>query len=440
MKDHAMDAPKICIIGAGPCGLTAAKNMLQQGLTRITVFEKNNQPGGNWIYDEANSHAGIYETTHTISSKYLSEFEDFIMPPGYPEYPSHSRILRYFKLYAEHFGITPYIRFNTCVQQVTRTASGQWQVDYQDESGEQQAVFDYLLVANGHHWDPVMPEYPGEFHGEVLHSHLYKKANPFKNKRVLVVGGGNSACDVAVEVARVSEKSCISMRRGQHIIPKFIFGKPSDIALATLRWMPFACKQLIAGTVIRFLQGKYSKYHLKKPQCKLLEAHPTINSELLYFIRHGKIFPRPGIERMEGDTVQFTDGRREEFDVIIFATGYKTSLPFFSKDFIDYSNLTSIPLYRKMMHPEYDNLYFIGLFQPQGCIWPLADLQARIAARMIAGTLKRPDNLTQKIERELSQSRKRFHNNTRALEVDYAQFRRQLRRELRRKSRPEKVF
>ena len=425
------DSPKICVIGAGPCGLAMAKNLLGQGLTNFTVFEKNSELGGTWVFSEKDSHSSIYETTHIISSKRLSEFEDFPMPASYPDYPSHSQILSYFNAYADQFELHPFMRLNTAVEHVTRYASNQWRIVYRDSAGEHEAIFDYLLIANGHHWDPYEPNYPGTFNGIQLHAHQYKRAAPFKNKRVLVVGGGNSACDIAVEVARLSSKTCISMRKGQHIFPKFIFGKPTDSMFSKIAWMPIGCKQYLVAFVIRILQSRYAKYQLEKPTSKPLEVHPTINSELLYFIRHGKIFPRTGIEKMNGDHVYFTDGRKEAFDVIIFATGYKISFPFFSNTFIDYSAQTHIPLYRKMMHPEFDNLYFIGLFQPQGCIWPLADYQAKIAAKIIGGTLKRPADLDPKIGKEIKTLHKRFKKSPRhVLEVDYRTFHKQLLNEL----------
>ena len=431
MKQDSSNLPKICIIGAGPCGITAAKNLIEQGLTNFTVFEKNSELGGNWVFNELNDHSSVYDTTHIISSKHLSEYEDFPMPSSYPDYPSHSQLLRYFNDYANHFGVNKFIRFNTNVEEVTQLDANQWHVVYRDEDGVHEADFDYLLVANGHHWDPLMPTYPGEFTGNILHSHQYKKAELFKNQRVLVVGGGNSACDVAVEVARVASETCISMRKGQHIFPKFIFGKPTDIAFTKIDWLPLWCRQLLTAAVIRILQGRYKKYKLKKPVGKPLEVHPTINSELLYFIRHGKVPPLQGIERFDGDSVCFVDGRKHVFDTIVFATGYKTSFPFFSKDLIDYSTLTDIPLYRKMIHPVFNNLFFIGLFQPQGCIWPLADYQAKIAASIIAGTLKSPTDLIHEIEKEIKKSQNHFKKNTRhALEVNYKSFRQQLLKEL----------
>ena len=420
-------SPRICVIGAGPSGIAAIKNLQEQGLTQITAFEKNNQIGGNWIYDEQNNHSSVYETTHIISSKRWSEFEDFPMPADYPDYPSHAQLLNYFRSYTQHFDLTKFIRFNTNVLKVERTYSQQWHVIFEDDKGTHEDYFDYLLVANGHHWDPAMPNYPGEFNGDLLHSHQYKKASVFKDKRVLVVGGGNSACDVAVEISRIAPKTCISMRRGYHIFPKFIFGKPTDVAVAKIQWIPSWLRQKFIALVVRGLQGRYTKYKLLKPDCGPLEIHPTINSELLYFIRHGKITPRCGIMRFEGNQVHFTDGSKDEFDTVIFATGYQISFPFFSKDTLDFSNSTKIPLYRKMMHGDFDNLYFIGLCQPQGCIWPLADYQSKIVARIITGSLKRPDQLHKKIAKEINKPHYRFKSNMRhALEVDYHMFRREL--------------
>lgn len=430
LPDNA-STPRVCVIGAGPCGIACVKNLLEQGLENIDVFEKNNRIGGNWVYDEKGVHSSVYETTHLISSRWLSWYEDFPMPPGTSEYPSHEQVLHYFEVYAARFGMARFVRFETCVEKVEPLDDKRWHVTYRDALGLHTAVYDYVMVANGHHWDPSMPEYPGTFSGEMLHAHAYKKAEPFRGKRVLVVGGGNSACDIAVEVARVARKSCISMRRGQHIIPKFLFGKPSDTVLARIKWLPHRLRQIVAGTVLRALQGHYGKYRLQKPRERLFASHPTINSELLYAIRHGKVFPCRGIERFEGSTVYFTDGAHEDFDAVIFATGYKTTFPFFAPELIDYSHAKQLPLYLKMMHPTFETLYFIGLFQPQGCIWPLADYQAGIAARIMAGTRSRPKRLEQKIQREIKAHKARFHDSPRhALEVDYHTFRRQLRKAL----------
>lgn len=420
--------PRICIVGAGPSGITAIKNLQEQGLHNITVFEKGNQIGGNWVYDERNEHSSIYETTHIISSKRWSEFEDFPMPDDYPDYPSHAQLLHYFNSYVQHFDLNKYIKFNTTVIKVSQIGQQQWSVLFQDSQGLHEEQYDYLLVANGHHWDPFTPNYPGDFKGELMHSHQYKKSQSFRGKRVLVVGGGNSACDIAVETSRISASTAISMRRGCHIFPKFIFGKPTDAAVAKIQWIPAWFRQKLIKVVVRILQGRYAKYHLMKPECGPLEIHPTINSELLYFIRHGKIKTFPGIVRFEGNNVHFVNGDSAEYDTVIFATGYKISFPFFKdEERLNFSMATQVPLYRKMMHPDFETLYFIGLCQPQGCIWPLADYQSKIVARIINGSLKRPSQLREKINKEMNKPHHKFKTHRRhALEVDYHVFRREL--------------
>lgn len=421
-------SPRIAVIGAGPSGIAAVKNLQEQGLRQVTVFEKNNQIGGNWVYDEHNEHSSVYETTHIISSKRWSCFDDFPMPDDYSDYPSHTQLLSYFNNYVRHFNLSQYIKLNTTVLRASQTEHHKWHLVFQDEQGVHEEFYDYLLVANGHHWDPYSPRYPGEFTGELIHSHQYKKAAPFKEKRVLVVGGGNSACDIAVETSRVSASTSISMRRGCHIFPKFIFGKPTDVAVAKTKWMPPGLRQKLIHVVMRVLQGRYAKYHLMKPDCGPLEIHPTVNSELLYYIRHGKVHTRTGIEKFEGKTVYFTNGASAEYDTVILATGYNISFPFFENEpRLDFSNSTQVPLYRKMMHPDFETLYFIGLCQPQGCIWPLSDYQSKVVARIIAGTLKRPMKLKEKIEQEMKNPHYQFKAHKRhAIEVDYHVFRREL--------------
>ncbi len=423
---------RVCVIGAGPCGLATLKNLLVQDIKNVVVFEKNNQLGGNWIYNENNRHSSVYETTHLISSKHLSSFEDFPMPDHYPDYPSHHQVLKYFQDYAAHFDLVSHIKFNTEVLAVNyKSALSHWELSYADENGDHTGIFDYVLVANGHHWSPFTPQYPGEFQGEILHAHSYKKAAPFKNKKVLIVGAGNSACDIAVDIARVASSTTVSTRQGQHIFPKFIFGKPTDVLYRKIAWLPFRVQQQLAKWVLRMVQGRYEKYQLPTPLNKPLSTHPTINSELLYFIRHGKIAIRGKIQCFDEDTVHFSDGTCETFDTVIFATGYIIEFPFFETSFLDYRQVQEIPLYLKMMHPELENLYFIGLFQPQGCIWPLADYQARLAAQIIAGKLERPANVLAEIQKESARSKHRFDSSPRHVpEVDCRRFRKQLLQEL----------
>lgn len=418
---------RICVIGAGPSGITAAKHLLQVGLRNIVIYDRNGEVGGNWVYSPEVGHSSVYETAHIISSKRLSQYHDYPMPSHYPDYPSHQLLKEYFQSYARHFGVEPYIQFHTEVARAEKTSAEQWRITLSDGRAE---LFDYLIVANGHHWNPNWPQYPGQFSGEYLHSHHYRTHLPFRDRRVLVVGGGNSACDIAVDISRHAAFTAISWRRGYYIVPKLIFGQPPDIINARLVWLPRWLRQKMNYWVWRLVVGGNEKYGLPKPKHGILEAHPTLNSSLLYHLRHGDIHPRPDIARLDGLTVHFTDGRAEDYDAIIAATGYKISFPFFDKSFINFDE-GDIPLYLRVFHPDHPTLAFIGLVQPQGCIWPLSDTQGQLVANYIVGRYQWPANIRQRIAEENRRTDRYYTRAARhRVEVEYHEYQRRLFREL----------
>jgi len=423
---------RVAIIGAGPSGITALKNLIDAGL-EVSLFDRNEEVGGNWIYSEKEGHSSVFETTHIISSKTLSQYEDFTFDDfdsTVSDYPSHDELRRYFQAYAEQFDLYKYIQFNTLVVDCQRLSDDLWEVEIEQNGQRQILQFTDLVVCNGHHWQPRYPKFDGDFTGEFLHSHQFKKATPFADKRVLVIGGGNSACDVAVETSRVSAKTSISWRRGYRIIPKFIFGMPSDVFGSRNLWIPFKIRNWLNDKLINLMVGSNKLYGLQEPKTKFGQTHPTINDELLYKIRHGKVHPKVNIARYEGKTVYFVDGTKEEFDVIIACTGYVLAHPFFDKIFIDYSE-GAVPLHLKMLHPQYNNLYFVGMFQPLGCIWPLAELQSKIVARELVGKWKRPENIAALCQKAVDQPHyKQISTPRHTITVDYHLFKKELLAEL----------
>ena len=410
---------KVAVIGAGCSGITTIKNLLQVGLDNIVCFEQNDQIGGNWVYSPKVTHSSVCETTHIISSKTMSEYLDYPMPAHYPDYPSHSQLLDYFNAYVKHFNLEPYIRFNTTVERVEKVGA-QWMI-YTDTGSPE--TFDYVLVANGHHSVPRMPELPGNFEGEIMHSHIYKTNLPFKDKSVLVIGMGNSGCDCAVEISRVAKHVSISQRNAQYIIPKFMMGKPTDVFNKVTEWLPRPILNTVQKLGLKIQIGKYEDYDLMPPQHSVVSGHPTINSELLYKIRHGKVHPQKAIKYVEGHTVHFSDGAKETYDVIIAATGYKIATPFFDTDFLDYSEADRVPLYLRMFHPEHKSLIFIGLFQPQGAIWPGSDAQAKLAANYIIGNWQWPENMNSLAEADADEIDREFLKSKRhTIEVHFKPF------------------
>jgi dimethylaniline monooxygenase (N-oxide forming) len=297
------------------------------------------------------------------------------------------------------------------------------------------------MVANGHHWDPKFPEppFPGQasFSGDQLHAHFYREPDErFVDKNVLVLGIGNSATDIAVETSRVSTMTYLAMRRGAHVVPKYMAGTPTDqLGPKWLSRLPFQFTRALFVRELKHVQGPMENYGLPKPDHKLGEAHPTVSADLLARLGHGRITPKPNIERLEGCNVHFTDGTSVEIDTIVWCTGYRITFPFLERDVMEVKG-NRVPLYRRVVHPEAPGLYFIGLVQPLGAIMPIAELQSEWVADLFEGSaaLPEPEAMRREIEREEAAMRKRYVASTRhTIQVDYYPYMRLLAKERRRK-------
>ena len=393
---------RVAVIGAGPSGISAIKNFTDQGF-EVTAFERCNGVGGNWRFNDPSGHSSVFETTHIISSKYTSFYEDYPLPESASDYPSHKELLKYFDSYADHFDIKKNIKFGTEVVKCKQSDNDKWTVEWChiESNKKETSNFDALVVCNGHHHEPRYPDYPGEFTGEYLHSHDFKSAKPFAGKKVLVIGGGNSACDVAVETARVAKSISISWRRGYYLIPKFMYGLPTDLYAIKSRWVPRILRAPFMKYMLERFQGKNEDIGLQKPEQPIFATHPTVNSELYYAVRHGKVTPQKDIQSFNNNKVMFIDGHEEEFDVVIACTGFKIKHSFFDKNFINYEN-GKVPLLHRMIPADIKNLYFIGLFQPLGCIWPGAELQSKLAAKHLVGDWKPKKSIKDLLAKEMA--------------------------------------
>lgn len=385
--------PRVCVIGAGSSGIAVVKALQDRGIPQV-CYEKSDQVGGNWTFRNRNGMSAAYESLHINTDSRLMEYRDYPMPADTPDYPSHKVIKNYFDDYVDHFGLRKHIRFNCGVEQASRDEDGSWQIRLEDGSVE---AFDALVVANGHHWDPRWPDppYPGEFDGEQIHSHAY--INPsepvdFHGKRVLVVGMGNSAMDIACELSRpgIAEKLYLSARRGVWVVPKYVFGIPTTRLTGMPHWVPWRVNSWISHLIVAMNVGRPWNYGLPKPDHRLLQAHPTISQDIFIRLGSGDILPRPGIRRLAGDKVEFTDGTSEAVDVIVWCTGYKVSFPFFDPDFISAPD-NHLPLWARMVKPGVGNLFFVGLLQPLGAIMPIAEAQGHFIGDHLLGRIALPD-------------------------------------------------
>lgn len=320
-----------------------------------------------------------------ISSKPLTEYTDYPMPSEYPDYPSHAQVLEYFESYVRQFDLEKDIQFNTEVTRV-EPDEGCWRVTL--GNGEMRR-YAGVIIANGHNWQPRFPEYPGTFTGQVLHSCQYKTADTLRDKRVLVVGAGNSGCDIAVEAAQNAAKTFHSVRRGYYYVPKYLFGTPADQVgeLSLKLRVPLAVRWAVNTFLLRMVAGTPQKFGLPKPDHKLFETHPIVNSQMLYYVGHGDITPKPDVEELRGERVRFTDGSEEPIELIIYATGFHMVFPFMDTALLNWKN-NHPSLYLNVFHPEYDNLFVVGLIQPDSGQWGLEDIQAQMVARYLVA-LKR---------------------------------------------------
>src|SRR3954471_9691619 len=355
---------KVCIIGAGSSGIAAAQVLDARGVS-FDCFEKGSQVGGNWRYENDNGMSSAYRSLHINTSRRGMGFKSLPMPHHLPDYPDHFQMAAYFDEFVDHFGLREKISFRTEVLKV-EPAEDQWAVSVKGPSGSEHTErYRAVMVANGHHWDPRWPEpaFPGadEFEGEQLHAYHYREPDVLRGKRVLVLGLGNSATDIAVESSRIAEETFLAVRRGAYVIPKYINGKPIDEAVHPLAsYLPLSVQRFFAMKGLEIAAGQMETYGLPKPDHKLFEAHPTVSSELLPRLGHGDIAVKPNIERFGGGRkVEFVDGSAEEIDLVVYCTGYKMTFPFFDPKVLSAPE-NRLPLFRRVVSVERPGLFFVG--------------------------------------------------------------------------------
>ncbi len=383
--------PSAGVIGAGSSGIAAVKTLHAAGF-EVTGFEASDRVGGNWVYKNPNGMSAAYRSLHINTSRERMAYSDFPMPASYPDFPHHTHVAEYFDAYVDRFGFRERIRFRTRVERAARGPAGGWELTL---AGGERERFDVLLVANGHHWDPRWPDpaIPGAetFTGEQLHSHQYTGEDPefFRDKSVVVLGMGNSAMDIAVEASFSARQVQLAARRGAHVLPKYLFGKPIDQHVTSAR-IPWAVRQRLFESMFKVAIGDMQRYGLPEPDHRLGAAHPTISDDILSRIAHGTVTPRPMIAALDGDTVRFADGSEVQADVIVYCTGYRVSFPFFDAGLIAAPE-NDLPLFRRVFRPGFADLAFVGLLQPLGAVMPLAEAQSAWVRDYLAGRYALPD-------------------------------------------------
>lgn len=368
---------RYCVIGAGAAGVSAVHQLRAAGYD-VDCYEKTDRVGGHWHTD--------YDALHLITSRDMTSFEEFPMPADYPHFPRRDQIRDYIESYAQALGLYDIIQFDTAVHSVVpadtdgAVGSAGWIVT----TDKGTVAYDGVLVANGHLWDPKIPPIPGNFTGKQLHSSQYQNTGDVEGSRVLVVGAGNSGCDLAVDVAQHRLEADIVVKEGMYFQPKMYFGRPRQQVDFMKDFTP-SDQDLLARLLAKVSIGDNSDYPgLPTPAHKsLAEGATVVNDLLLYWIHHGRIRVRPGMERFDGNTVHFEDGTSAEYDTILWATGFHPSLPFLDENLVHRRAGAPIRYGAGILPEGLEKLYYIGLIAPRGPQIPIYGVQAKVVARMI---------------------------------------------------------
>ena len=386
----------VAVIGAGPGGLVAARWLVSQGF-EPTIFEQQSELGGQWT--GAPGFSGVWPAMYTNTSRVLTAFSDLEHETGLT-FLSNREVLVYLNQYADMFGLRSRIRFGRRVDHLSRIGT-RWHVMH----GGNDEKFDRVVVATGRFRSPAIPDVPGAetftgSAGAMSTFDYHWGAEPYVGKRVLVAGCAVSALDIATELTRLGAmRVVVTQRKQRYVLPKFAAGVPSDHRIFT-RYGALANETLPPAEVERQLKeivveanGSPDQYGAPAPHPSLFAAGVTLNQGYLPLVAEGRITVRPWMTSIEGTAVTFADGHVEEFDGILFGTGFTLDLPFLSDEIRATLDVDTVHLDsdRFTFHPDLPGLAIVGMWDQSGGYFVPLELQARWIAYTWGGTAPPPD-------------------------------------------------
>lgn len=423
-----MSSAEVCVVGAGSSGLAALKALRDAGIP-AQGFERGSDVGGNWRYENDSGLSSAYASLRCNVSRKRMQYRSFHMPRSFGHYPGHREMAAYFGRYADIFGLRNRIAFGTTVERLEPDPGGGWRLTLLDASTRHYRA---AIVASGRHWAPRYPDWAATSEVAGIHSHDYRVPEPFAGKRVLVVGAGQSAGEIAVELSSVAAHVAMSVRGRTHVIPRWLLGRPVDeldvFPINTTYWPLLNWNFALLAR----LSGWRIPPQWPAPALRPLEENPTVSSDLLPAIRRGAIAVRPPVDQVLGATVRFADGSQDEFDGVIYATGYHIRFPFLDQSVVA-ANGAELPLYRRMVAPGVEGLFFVGMFDAPGGLLPIVEAQGRWIAHLLRGNLTLPPaaRMWKAIDAAERRTRQRFpHESARTVWCDPHAYRRLLLRDV----------
>ncbi len=308
------------VIGAGPAGLAVAASLKRCGLP-VRLVDRAPTIGHSWRHH--------YRRLHLHTAAEHSHLPFLEMPAHYPTYPSREQVVAYLEDYARHFGLEPELETDITCAKRNSSHKGFWQLD--TSRGPIEA--DALVVATGYSSSPVRPTWPGLETAafQVMHTADYRDGAPFAGKSVLIVGAGNSGAEIAIDLWEHGARPTMAIRGPVHVVPRDLFGIPAQTLSIALDHLPHAVADRLSEPLRDLLIGDLTPFGIRRPNrgpLSLLTATgrvPLVDIGTVALIRQGAILVRPDLARVDGDHVIFVDDRRDRFDLILLATGYRAS-------------------------------------------------------------------------------------------------------------------
>lgn len=401
----------VLVVGGGISGVMSLKHLLDEGENNIIALNKNPEPFGVW---NIKNHPSVLEFTYSVSSKLYLTISDFPMDKKISEFPHHSVVLDYYKKYADHFKLLPYIKNNVEIIKVKKI-NNIW------HSYTKDAVYKShkIIIATGSVNKCL--NYPSDkffdnFTGEKYHADNFKYySEKLVNKKILVVGGSDTACDIAVYLSDKNNKVTVSMKNGRWFQPRFA-GANNSTDTYYSRIIDHLIKNVVGKKFIhdhfgmKIIDKYYGSYGsgIKEwePKCHYLNDYYVKSRDIVDAVAKGKIEPRKYIENINGNEIKFIDNKKiSVFDVIIFATGYNT------KGCFDFLEKNYDKKYKHIFIPEDDTIFFVGYVRPYLTSIPmLVELQTRWVSKVITQKVKLPlkKNMIEEIEEDFIKSKKEF--------------------------------